>query len=182
MPKRCSWVPENDPAYVHYHDTEWGVPCHDDQKLYEMLILETFQAGLSWACVLHKREAFRRAYDGFDVAKVARYDAFQQERLMNDPGIIRNRLKIRASVLNSIVFQNIQKEFGSFDRYLWSFTDGKVIREPWTMRTTGPLSDRISLDLKRRGMAFVGSTVIYSFLQSVGVLAAHEEGCFCCRE
>ncbi|MBQ7523055.1 MAG: DNA-3-methyladenine glycosylase I, partial [Oscillospiraceae bacterium] len=102
MPKRCFWAPENDPVYLEYHDTEWGVPCHDDAKLYEMLILESFQAGLSWACVLHKREAFRRAYDGFDVTKVARYDAVQQERLMNDPGIIRNRLKIRASVLNSI--------------------------------------------------------------------------------
>lgn len=182
MPKRCFWAPENDPVYLEYHDTEWGVPCHDDAKLYEMLILESFQAGLSWACVLHKREAFRRAYDGFDVTKVAGYDAVQQERLMNDPGIIRNRLKIRASVLNSIVFLQIQKEFGSFDRYLWGFTDGKSIREDCRLRTTSPLSDRISADLKRRGMAFVGSTVIYSYLQAVGVLAAHEEGCFCCRD
>ncbi len=177
MSHRCSWVNPNNEVYIKYHDEEWGVPLYDDQKLYELLILESFQAGLSWECVLNKREAFRAAFDGFDVCKVAAYDAAKEEALRLNPGIIRNRLKIRAAVKNSQVFQNIQKEFGSFSRYLWSFTGGAIIREEFTLRTTSPLSDAISKDLKRRGMTFVGSTIIYSYLQAAGVINGHSKDC-----
>lgn len=175
---RCSWVPMKNPLYVAYHDEEWGRPLHDDRALFEMLILETFQAGLSWECVLNKRENFRRAYEGFVPEKVARFDENKVEELMNDAGIIRNRAKIRASIANSEVFLEIQKEFGTFDAYLWGFTDGKIINESWDVRTTSPLSDEIAKDLKKRGMKFVGSTTIYAYLQSVGVINAHGEGCF----
>ncbi|MBQ9329452.1 MAG: DNA-3-methyladenine glycosylase I [Oscillibacter sp.] len=178
---RCSWVNLKNPRYVQYHDQEWSVPCHDDHALYELLILECFQAGLSWECVLNKREAFRRAYEGFDAARVAAYGEEKAAALLADPGIIRNRLKVRASIRNSQVFLDIQAEFGSFDRYIWSFTDGRVIREDWTLRTASPLSDAVSADLKKRGMTFVGSTIIYSYLQAIGVLAAHSPECFCCR-
>ena len=177
---RCSWVNLKNPRYVQYHDQEWSVPCHDDHALYELLILECFQAGLSWECVLNKREAFRRAYEGFDAARVAAYGEEKAAALLADPGIIRNRLKVRASIRNSQVFLDIQAEFGSFDRYIWSFTDGRVIREDWTLRTASPLSDAVSADLKKRGMTFVGSTIIYSYLQAIGVLAAHSPECFCC--
>lgn len=175
--KRCSWCNLNNARYVRYHDEEWGVPLHDDQKLYELLILETFQAGLSWECVLNKRESFRIAFDRFEIDRVLAYDEIKKQELMNDPTIIRNRLKINATVKNSIVFQAIQKEFGSFDRYIWSFTDDQVIQEPFTERTTSPLSDAISKDLKRRGMTFVGSTIIYSFLQAIGVINGHARDC-----
>lgn len=177
--RRCGWVNLKNPRYVDYHDREWGRPEHEDRKLYELLILESFQAGLSWECVLNKREHFRRAYDGFDPEKVARYGEEKVQSLLSDPGIIRNKLKVRASIRNSAVFLDIQREFGSFDRYLWSFTEGEVVREPYTLRTTSPLSDLISRDLKRRGMTFVGSTVVYSYLQAVGVINGHGEGCFC---
>lgn len=175
--KRCSWVNMKNPLYIAYHDSEWGIPEHGDEKLFEMLILECFQAGLSWECVLNKREGFRRAFDGFDVEKVSGYDGEKQLRLLEDPAIIRNRLKIQGAVTNGRVFREIQREFGSFDRYLWGFTGGKVILESHTIRTTSPLSDSISKDLKKRGMKFVGSTVIYAYLQAVGVLCAHEAGC-----
>ena len=180
-PRRCPWVNLKNPIYIRYHDEEWSVPCHDDHALYELLLLESFQAGLSWECVLNKRENFRRAYDGFDVDKVAAYGEEKIAALLTDPGLIRNRLKVRASVRNSAVFQAIQAEFGSFDRYLWRFTDGKIIREDCTLRTASPLSDAISKDLKKRGMTFVGTTIIYSYLQAVGVLSAHTADCFCCR-
>ena len=163
---RCPWVPEKDELYIRYHDEEWGHEQHDDHMLYEMLILESFQAGLSWITILRKRENFRKAYDGFDVKKTAAYGEEKEAELMSDPGIIRNRAKIRASICNSRVFLAIQQEFGSFDRYLYSFTDGKVIRESCGIRTTSPLSDAISKDLKKRGMRFVGSTTIYSYLQT----------------
>ncbi len=178
-PVRCAWVDLRDPVYVRYHDEEWSVPCHDDRKLYEFLILECFQAGLSWACVLHKREAFRRAYDGFDAEAVANYGDEKIAELLADPGIIRNRAKILASVRNTRVYLDIRREFGSFDRYIWSFTDRRSVREPCTLCTVSPLSDTVSKDLRKRGMSFVGSTTVYSYLQAVGILAAHTEECFC---
>ena len=150
---------------------------HDDRKLYELLILECFQAGLSWECVLNKRENFRAAFDNFDIDKVVAYDDAKLQTLMNDPGIIRNRLKIMAAVRNSIVFKAIQQEFGSFSNYIWSFTENRVVVEPFTIRTTSPLSDTISKDLKKRGMTFVGSTIIYSYLQALGVINGHAENC-----
>lgn len=174
---RCGWVNMKNPLYIRYHDQEWGVPQHDDRALFELLILEGFQAGLSWECVLNKREHFRRAYDGFDPEKVSRYDEDKIQRLLADPGIIRNRLKVRASVANAKVFLEIQKEFGSFDAYLWGFTGGETVSESYDVRTTSPLSDGISKDLKKRGMRFVGSTVIYSYLQAVGVIDGHGPEC-----
>jgi len=176
---RCCWADPASELYTAYHDQEWGVPEHDDQKLFEMLILEGFQAGLSWITILKKREAFRRAFDGFDPAVVAGYGPEKLESLMNDPGIVRNRRKIEASVTNAAAFLVIQKEFGSFDRYLWAFTDGQVIlNTDDEVRATSDLSDCISADLKRRGMKFVGSTIIYAFLQAVGVVNDHETGCW----
>ena len=176
---RCPWVNGKNPLYIRYHDEEWSKPCHDDHALYELLILESFQAGLSWECVLNKRENFRRAYDGFDVDKVAAYDERKAEELLSDPGIIRNRRKVSASIRNSEIFREIQSEFGSFDRYIWGFTEGKSIREDCALRTSSPLSDTVSRDLVRRGMRFVGTTIVYSYLQAIGVLSAHTEGCFC---
>lgn len=180
--RRCSWVNLNNPVYIRYHDEEWGRPLYDDQKLYELLILESFQAGLSWECVLNKRENFRAAFDHFDIQKVIAYDDAKLQALMNDPGIIRNRLKIQAAVKNSVVFKAIQEEFGSFCKYIWSFTQGRIVHEEFTVRTTSPLSDAISRDLKKRGMTFVGSTIIYSFLQSMGVINGHSKECMCNRE
>ena len=176
-PPRCQWVNLKNPLYVKYHDEEWGIPSRDDAYLYEMLLLEMFVAGLSWECVLNKRESFRIAFDRFEIDRVLAYDEIKKQELMNDPTIIRNRLKINATVKNSIVFQAIQREFGSFDRYIWSFTNNQVIQEPFTERTTSPLSDAISKDLKRRGMTFVGSTIIYSFLQAIGVINGHARDC-----
>lgn len=178
-PTRCRWLNLNNATYVKYHDEEWGRPLHDDKKLYELLILECFQAGLSWECILNKREHFRAAFDNFDIDKVVAYDDAKQQELMNDPGIIRNRLKIKAAVNNSVVFKAIQQEYGSFSDYIWSFTDNRVVREEFTVRTTSPLSDAVSKDLKKRGMSFVGSTIIYSFLQSMGVIHGHSKDCMC---
>lgn len=174
---RCRWVNMKNPLYIRYHDTEWGVPQHCDRELFELLILEGFQAGLSWECVLNKRERFRQVYDGFDPEKVSRYDEEKLQRLLADPGIIRNRLKVRASVANAKAFLEIQKEFGSFDAYIWGFTGGKTVRESYDLRTTSPLSDQISKDLKKRGMRFVGSTVIYSYLQAIGIIDGHGPEC-----
>lgn len=179
--KRCAWVNLNNQIYVKYHDEEWGRPLFDDKKLYELLILECFQAGLSWECVLNKREHFRVAFDHFDIDKVAAYDDAKKQELAENADIIRNRLKINAAVNNSAVFQEIQKEYGSFGNYIWSFTDGKAVTEEYTVRTTSPLSDAVSKDLKKRGMAFVGSTIIYSFLQSIGVINGHAKDCMCYR-
>lgn len=173
---RCPWANPKNPAYLHYHDFEWGVPVHDDRTLFEMLILEGFQAGLSWECILNKRQAFRAAFDGFDVEAVAGYGAEKLEALAQDPGIVRNRRKISAAVTNARAFLDIQAQFGSFDRYLWQWTDGKVVRE--TGLATSPLSDAISRDLQKRGMKFVGSTIIYAYLQAVGVINSHEPDCF----
>ncbi len=176
---RCGWLNLNNPIYVKYHDNEWGKPLYDDEKIYELLILESFQAGLSWECVLNKRENFRMAFDRFDIDKIIAYDDTKKQELLNNSGIIRNRLKINAAVNNSIVFKNIQKEFGSFNKYIWAFTDNKVIKEEYTIRTTSPLSDTISKDLKKRGMTFVGSTIIYSFLQAIGIINGHSKNCIC---
>lgn len=177
---RCRWVNMGNPLYIQYHDAEWGVPQHADQMLFELLILEGFQAGLSWECVLNKRERFRAVYDGFDVKQVSRYGEEKIEELLSDPGIIRNRLKVRASVTNAKAFMRIQEEYGSFDAYIWSFTDGKTVCESYDTRTTSPLSDQISRDLKKRGMKFVGSTVIYSYLQAVGIINGHGLECDLC--
>ena len=176
---RCKWVNEKNPRSIRYHDTEWGVPQHTDKKLFEMLLLESFQAGLSWECVLNKREGFRRAFDDFDVERISRYDAQKCMRLLGDSRIIRNRLKVQAAVTNSRVFMQIQREYGTFDAYIWGFTQGKTILESCDIRSTSPLSDAISRDLKTRGMKFVGSTVIYVYLQAIGVLNPHEKGCDC---
>lgn len=176
---RCEWVNMKNPLYVQYHDIEWGVPQHSDKILFELLILEGFQAGLSWECVLNKRANFRAAYDGFDVEKVSQYSDNKIQKLLSDLGIIRNRLKVKASVTNAKVFLKIQREYGSFDSYIWGFTEGKTVRESYNVRTTSPLSDRISKDLKRRGMKFVGSTVIYSYLQAIGIINGHGPECDC---
>lgn len=175
--QRCRWVNLKNDVYVKYHDEEWGRVVNDDHKLYELLILESFQAGLSWECILNKRENFRAAFDNFDIDKIIGYDENKISELMNDSGIVRNRRKIIAAVKNSIIFKSIQKEFGSFNNYILSFTKGDVIYEDYTLRTTSPLSDEISSDLKNRGMTFVGSTIIYSYLQAIGVIYAHENSC-----
>ena len=172
---RCRWCNPGNPLYVAYHDAEWGVPCHDDHTLFELLILEGFQAGLSWECVLNKREAFRAAFDHFDWDRVAAYDEEKAAELLANPGIIRNRLKVRAAIRNAAIFREIREEFGSFDAYLTRFTGGKVIIEH--DKTTSGLSDRISRDLHGRGMRFVGSTIIYAYLQAIGVINSHEPEC-----
>lgn len=177
---RCRWVDLNSEIYIRYHDQEWGQPEHDDRKLFEMLILEGFQAGLSWLTILKKRDSFRTAFNNFDPTVVAQYSPEKVETLMADAGIVRNRRKILAAIQNAKVFLAIQTEFGSFDRYLWGFTDGKIILNTNDVfHTHTELSDRISKDLKRRGMNFVGSTIVYSFLQAVGVVNDHELACFC---
>lgn len=178
MKNRCSWTNLKNDLYVHYHDKEWGVPTYDDNKLYELLILESFQAGLSWECILNKRESFRFAYDNFEIDKVIRYDEKKIKELLNNKGIIRNRLKIKSSIENSKVFKQIQDEWETFSKYIWSFTDNKIIYEPWNIRTTSLLSDEISKDLIKRGMKFVGSTIIYSYLQAIGIINGHSEECF----
>ena len=177
--KRCGWCNPGNALYIKYHDEEWGRPLHDDRKLYELLILECFQAGLSWECVLNKREAFRSAFDHFDIDKVISYNEEKQRELMENRGIIRNRLKIGAAIKNSVAFKAIQMEYGSFDAYIWSFTGGDTVYEEYTERTTSPLSDMISADLKKRGMSFVGSTIIYSYLQAIGVINGHSRDCMC---
>ncbi len=174
---RCKWVNPANELYVKYHDEEWGRPLHDDHQLFELLILEGCQAGLSWETILNKRENYRRAYKGFDPQTVALFDAHDEERLRNDAGIIRNRLKINASIVNARAFLQIQQQWGTFDRYIWHFTDGRPLIEPYTARTNSPLSDEISKDLRQHGMKFVGTTIIYSFLQAAGIINAHGPEC-----
>ena len=185
-PNRCTWVSGNDPLMIEYHDREWGVPVHDDRKHFEFLILEAAQAGLSWSIVLRKREGYRRAFSAFDPQKVARYSKQRVERLLADPGIIRNRLKIEATVRNARAFLAIQDEFGSFDAYCWRFVEGRPkVNRRKTMReipSTSPESDTFSKDLKRRGFSFVGSTVLYAHMQAVGMVNDHLVGCFRYRE
>ena len=172
---RCCWANPKNERYIRYHDEEWGVPVHDDGRLFEMLILESFQAGLSWECVLNKREAFRRAFDGFRLESVCAFDEARLNALQQDASIIRNRRKLEAAVRNARVFREIQREFGSFSAYLWGWTDGQSLREFGP--TSSPLSDAISADLKKRGMTFVGTTIIYAYLQAVGVINAHSPSC-----
>ncbi len=174
--KRCKWCNLKNDLYVAYHDTEWCVPRFDDQYLYEMLILESFQAGLSWECVLNKRESFRKAYDYFDLNKVNSYDEKKMEELLSNKGIIRNKLKIKASINNSKIFKAIVCEYGSFYNYLRTFTNDRILFE--TDRTTNDLSDAISKDLQKRGMKFVGSVIIYSYLQAIGVIYSHDKECY----
>lgn len=173
---RCKWCNLKNPLYVKYHDNEWCTPNFEENYLYEMLILESFQAGLSWECVLNKRENFRKAYDHFDLEKVIVYDENKINELINNPGIIRNRRKIIASIENSRIFKTIAQEYGSFHNYLKSFTNDITIYE--TDKTTNNLSDAISKDLQKRGMKFVGSVIIYSYLQAIGVIYSHDEECF----
>lgn len=179
--KRCSWAGK-DPLYIEYHDTEWGVPLYDEEKLFEFLILETFQAGLSWITVLRKRENFRKAFDGFDYKKISKYDDRKFEELLQDAGIIRNKLKIKATISNAVAFMEVQKEFGSFSNYVWSFTNGKPIKNKWKQMSevpaNTPLSDKISKDLKKRGFKFVGTTVIYAHMQATGMVNDHTTDCF----
>jgi DNA-3-methyladenine glycosylase I len=178
---RCEWA-GTDPLYVRYHDEEWGVPVHDDQRLFEFLVLETFQAGLSWITVLRKRENFRKAFDQFDYQKISRYGEEKYEALLQDSGIIRNKLKIRATISNAKAFIKIQEEYGSFSRYIWSFTNGKPIQNSIKtlkeLPAKTPLSDKISKDLKSRGFKFVGSTVIYAHMQATGMVNDHVVNCF----
>lgn len=173
---RCSWCNLKNPVYVEYHDHEWCVPEYDDHMLFELLILESFQAGLSWECVLNKRISFRQAFDGFDLETVCGYGEEKIAELLENKNIIRNRLKIHAAVNNAKIFQEIQKEYGTFSRYIWGFTDGKIIYE--VGETRSELSDRVSKDLKKRGMKFVGTTIIYSYLQAIGVIYSHDKECF----
>lgn len=174
--KRCAWCNLNNEIYVNYHDKEWGVLNLDDAYLFEMLILELFQAGLSFECVLNKREYFKVAYDNFDVNKVSLYDENKINELMNNKNIIRNKRKIEASINNAKIFNNIKNEYGSFHNYLKMFTNDKVIYE--NDKTTSKLSDAISTDLKRRGMKFIGSTIIYAYLQAIGIINSHDDGCY----
>ena len=178
--RRCHWVNPNNPNYIKYHDEEWSVPCHDDHRLFEMLILESFQAGLSWECILNKRQAFRDAFDNFDLDKVCSYNEKKISELLNNPKIIRNRLKINAAVTNALIFKKIKSEYGSFSNYIWSFTDNKTVYE--IGKTSSPLSDIVSEELKARGMKFVGTTIIYSYLQAIGVIYSHDEECYKYKE
>jgi DNA-3-methyladenine glycosylase I len=179
--KRCSWARDGDPEYVRYHDQEWGRPVHEDRLLFEMLTLEGAQAGLSWSTILRKRANYRTAFAGFDPKKVARFDAARRAALLLNAGIVRNRLKIDSTVSNARAFLQVQREFGSFDRYLWSFVECRPVVRPRTSRAVQArtdLSDRISRDLKQRGFRFVGSTIIYAYLQAVGVVNDHAPDCF----
>lgn len=178
---RCAWSGK-DPLYIDYHDKEWGVPVRDDATLFEFLILETFQAGLSWITVLRKRENFRKAFDQFDYKKIAEYDQKKIDSLLQDAGIIRNKLKIKATISNAIAFMEVQKEFGSFSTYIWNFTNGKPIvnacKEMADIPPNTPLSDTISKDLKSRGFKFVGTTVVYAHMQATGMVNDHVMDCF----
>jgi DNA-3-methyladenine glycosylase I len=184
--RRCAWVGADDPLMLRYHDREWGVPVHDDRTHFEFLILEGAQAGLSWSTVLRKREAYRRAFSRFDPEKVARYTKSRIEKLLRDPGIIRNRLKVEAAVGNARSFLEVRKEFGSFDAYCWMFVGGKPKVNRWKstrqVPATSPESDAFSKDLKRRGFRFVGSTIVYAHMQAVGMINDHRVGCFRYRE
>ncbi len=181
MPTRCAWG-EGDPMYVAYHDQEWGVPAHDDRKLFELLILEGAQAGLSWSTILKKRENYRRAFDGFDPRIVAAYDEGKVQQLLADPGIVRNRLKNAAAIQNARAFLAVQQEFGSFDAYIWRFVGGEPKKNAWkTLRdipARTPESDAMSKDLIKRGFRFVGSTICYAFMQAVGMVNDHVVECF----
>ena len=176
---RCFWVDLKSPIYIKYHDEEWGVPKYDDKELFELLILESFQAGLSWLTILKKREAFKLAFDDFDIDKIIKYNENKINELLNNPQIIRSKNKILATINNAKIFKEIQKEFNSFSNYIWGFTNKKIVKN-----TTGetiissPLSDKISKDLKKRGMKYVGTIIIYSYLQAIGIINDHDKNCY----
>lgn len=182
---RCAWC-TTDPAYMDYHDKEWGVPLHDERRLFEMLCLEGAQAGLSWLTILRKREAYRRAFEGFDAEAMARYGAAQRRRLMGDAGIVRNRLKIDAFISNARAYLNIRDRPGAFDRYIWQFTDGKVVRRRplklSAIAVSTAQSEAMSKDLKRRGFRFVGPTICYAFMQAVGIVDEHQRNCWIAKQ
>ncbi|MFM5883405.1 MULTISPECIES: DNA-3-methyladenine glycosylase I [Methanobrevibacter] len=173
--KRCSWVTDEE-IYIKYHDEEWGVPTHDDQELFEMLVLESFQAGLSWITILKKRENFRKAFDNFDYMKISEYKEDKVNELKENKGIIRHKGKINAAINNAKIFMEIQNEFESFDSYIWGFSNGKIIKAEF--KTESELSKTISKDLKKRGMKFVGPTIVYSYLESIGIIDNHQKSCF----
>ena len=179
--KRCKWAGK-DPLYIEYHDKQWGVPVYEDAKIFEFLLLETFQAGLSWITILRRRENFRTAFDNFDFQEIANYSDKKLEDLRKDAGIIRNRLKIKAAKSNAIAFMEVQKEFGTFSKYIWSFLDGKPIKNAFKtmseLPANTPLSDKISKDLKSRGFKFVGSTIVYAHMQAMGMVNDHLTNCF----
>ena len=181
MDTRCFWV-NDDPLYIEYHDNEWGTPVYDDETLFEFLILETFQAGLSWITILKKRENFRKAFDNFDYKKIVKYPESKYESLLQNEGIIRNKLKIRSAISNAQLFMDVQKEFGSFSKFIWNYVDGKPIVNKFHKREDVPatteISDTISKDLKKRGFKFVGSTIIYAFMQATGMVNDHTTDCF----
>ncbi len=181
MKKSCEW-PSGDSMMISYHDNEWGIPIHDDTRWFEHILLDGAQAGLSWKTILHRREGYRRAFDGFDPGKVAKYDDKKFNELLNDEGIIRNRLKIRSAINNAKAFLKIQEEFGSFDNYIWSFSGGKPVVNRWKslseIPASSPLSDIVSKDLKKRGFTFVGTTICYAFLQAAGIVNDHLVYCF----
>ncbi len=186
MPERCQWASDVEPLYARYHDEEWGVPVHDERRLFEMLILEGAQAGLSWLTILRKREHYRRVFDGFDAQRMARYDRRKITALLNDPGIVRNRLKIEAAVANARGFLEIQAERGGFGGFLWRFVDGSPMVNHWAslreVPVSTPRSEAMSLALKRRGFRFVGPTICYAFMQAVGMVNDHTTDCFRHRE
>ena len=177
---RCKWCNLDNPLYIKYHDLEWGIPNFNDHYLFEMLVLESFQAGLSWECILNKREDFQKAYDNFDIEKIINYDENKINELLSNKKIIRNKLKINSSINNAKIFKNIQKEYGSFYNYLTTFTKNKILYE--TDKVTNDLSDTISKDLIKKGMKFVGSTIIYSYLQATGFIYSHDKECFMHKE
>ena len=177
--KRCFWVDAKSEIYTKYHDEEWGIPKHDDHELFELLILESFQAGLSWITILKKRENFRKAFDNFDIQKVANYNNEKIAELLSNTGIIRSKNKILSAINNAKIFMQIQKDFGSFANYIWSFTDNKVLKNTTgKIITSSSLSDEISKDLKKRGMKYVGTVIIYSYLQAIGIIDDHDQNCF----
>ena len=178
--KRCAWCNLKNQKYVEYHDNEWGIANFDDKYLFEMLILESFQAGLSWECVLNKRDSFRQAYDDFNLEKVCNYDEKKKQELISNAEIIRNKLKVNASINNAKIFRDIKNEFGTFYNYLKTFTNGETYYEVGL--TSSELSDKISKDLKKRGMKFVGTTIIYSYLQAIGIINSHDKDCFMYKE
>jgi len=184
--KRCRWATGGNDLYLDYHDKEWGVPVHDEHRHFEFLILEGAQAGLSWSTILNKREGYRKAFAGFDPVKVARFSPKKIETLLNNPSIVRNRLKVSSAVSNAKVFLKVQKEFGSFDAYIWDFVGGKPIRNRWKrmedVPATSEQSDLLSKDLKKRGFKFVGSTIIYAHMQAIGMVNDHETACFRYKE
>jgi DNA-3-methyladenine glycosylase I len=180
-PTRCSWANMANPRYIAYHDTEWGVPCHDENRLFEMLNLEGAQAGLSWETILNKRDTYRQAFDNWNAKKIARYDAGKVAELLANPGIVRNRLKVAAAITNAQAYLRMRAEGLTLDQYLWAFVDGKPIVNHWTAAgrpATTELSDRISRDLAKRGFKFVGSTIVYAYMQGIGMVDDHDTACF----